>query len=840
MAEYNQNETSTQSAENTLNDVQTFTLQDLIGIVLHKWYWFLISIVLCIFVGVLYIMRTAPVYQRQATILVKDTRKGSGTNEMQAFSDLAGFTSRRNVDNELFVLQARRLMLMVIDQLGLTVNYTTKVGLRTVDLYGVSPIAVTFINDVDTQNCVFKVKLEEKGFTITSFRRGKATKQEAASDENFTAKGNYGDTIILPNGDIKIDSTPYLDEDYIGKTIRVSKTNREIVATRYRTATQSSVANKLSSIINISLNDVSARRAEDVINTLIAVYNQDAVDDKQQIAEATAEFIDERLSIISRELGTVDADVKAFKENNAVVDIKTNVEKTLTEATALKTEALSVDSQIEMAKFIQNYLNDPTKTYSLIPVTSIGDIQGSSALSTQIAKYNELLLKREKLLMNSSNNSPVIRELEGSKASLQKAILASLDSTIATLEIKVANIRREERKANSRISSVPKQEQQYLTIVRQQRIKEELYLYLLNKREENAISLAITENTARIIDSAFGPLHPVSPRKMFVMLIAIILGCAFPFAYFYLREILDTTVRSKHDIEKFTKVPYLGDVPIFTGETIRGVAVKESGRDTVSEAFRIIRTNMSFMNTQETKQQVLLVTSSNAHAGKTFVSTNLGMTLAFSGNKVLMIDLDLRRRTLTKHMGRRNNPMGVTKYISDSSVKVNQIITKSDLHENFDFVFAGLQPPNPAEMLLSKRLDDLITEARTMYDYIIIDSVPAMVIADALIISRVADLSVYVVREGLLDKRQLPDIDSLYRDNKLHNMCIILNGASERSHRYGYGYGYGYSYRYTYSYDNDGDEVHESRLAKLLNALHLSRFVYSGKSHHHHHHHHNG
>ena len=338
---------------------------------------------------------------------------------------------------------------------------------------------------------------------------------------------------------------------------------------------------------------------------------------------------------------------------------------------------------------------------------------------------------------------------------MKKAILASLDSNIATLDIQLKNLRREQGKTDARISSVPLQEQEYLTIARQQRIKEELYLYLLNKREENAISLAITENTARIIDSAFGPMRPIAPRKSFIMLIMLVLGCAVPFAFFYLRELMDTTIRSRRDIEKATSVPYLGDIPIFAGKkSARGVAVRENGRDNISEAFRIIRTNMGFMNTTG-RQQVFLITSSNEHAGKTFVSTNLAMTYAFSGNKVLLIDLDLRRRTMSKHMGQRNNPNGISKYMSDQSVTVNDIISKTDLHENFDCIYAGLQPPNPAEQLLSKRLDELIAECRKMYDYILIDSVPALVIADALITSRVADLSLYVVREGLLDRSQL-------------------------------------------------------------------------------------
>ena len=799
-----------------VNEIQAFSFQDMVEMVLKKWYWFVISVALFLGIGVLYIMKSSPVYQRNATIMVKDSRKGSGANEMAAFSEIAGLSTRRNVDNELFVLQARRLMVEVVERLGLTTSYSTRSGLRTVDLYRRSPIEVTFVNDSGTENCAFKVDLFADKVFIHDFARQRPADAPEEDTDDFEVTAPYDTAIMTPSGEIVITRSLYMDEKYVGKTIAVTKNTKEIVATRYRTAMKSSVANKMSSIINISLNDIVAKRAEDVINTLIDVYNEDAVNDKQQVAEATADFIDVRLAIISKELGAVDSDIKTFKTRNSMVDIQAETETNLTVSTKLRSDVLSVESQLEMSKFIKEYLNDPQKEFSLVPATGFGNSANATSLAKHIADYNDLLLHREKLMQNGSVNNPVIQQLNSNRVAMKNAILASLDSNIAQLDIQLKNLRREKGKTDARISSVPLQEQEYLTIARQQRIKEELYLYLLNKREENAISLAITENTARIIDSAFGPNRPIAPRKSFVMLVMLILGCAVPFAILYMREILDTTVRSRQDIEKYTKVPYLGDIPVFSGKkSARGVAVRENGRDNISEAFRILRTNMGFMNTSG-DQKVLLITSSNEHAGKTFVSTNLAMTYAFSGNKVLLIDLDLRRRTLSKHLGQRNNPIGISKYMSDHSVKVADIISKSDLHENFDCIYAGLQPPNPAEQLLSNRLDELIAECRELYDYIIIDSVPALVIADALIASRIADLSIYVVREGLLDRRQLPDIDNLYRYNKLRNMCIILNGASERNHRYGY------SYTYT---STDDDEFVYTRWEKFLSFLGFRKWV---------------
>ncbi len=791
MIENNKNEqTTTQSSFVEMEQTQAISLHDMIDIVTKKWYWFAVSIALFLACGVIYIMKTAPTYQRNATIMVKDSRKGSGSSEMAAFSELAGFSTRRNVDNELFVLQARRLMLEVVDRLNLTVNYTTRSGLRTVDLYRRSPIDVTFVNSTEEGSVSFRALLGENEVQLSHFYRSKAKSAEAKANKKFVVKVPYGEVVTTPAGEIIVNKSLYMDEEYLGRTVNVSKSPREVVATRYRSATNSAVANKMSAIITISLKDVVAKRAEDVINTLIDVYNDDAISDKQQITEATAEFINARLAIISKELGTADGDVKAFKDKNKMVDIKTDIERDLQESSKYKAEGLSVASQIEMARFIKEYLNDPAKEKSLIPTASLGDTHSSGSLSNQISSYNQLILRSKKLIGNGGENNPTVQQIDREIVAMKNAILASLDSHISTLQIKLDNLRSAESKTNLRISSIPKQEQEYLSIARQQRIKEELYLYLLNKREENAISLAITESNARIVDPAFGPLKPVAPRNLFVLLIMLVLGVAVPFTILYLREMLDTSVHSKRDIEAGTSVPYLGDVPKFSGRMHRIVAVTENGHDEISEAFRILRTNMNFMNTSKEKQQVIIITSSNEHAGKTFVSMNLAMTLAFSGARVLTIDLDLRRRTTTKHMGHRSNPNGISKYLSNPEVKISDIISKSEMHENFDFIYAGLQPPNPAEMLMSPRLDELIEKCRKMYDYIIIDTVPAMVIADAIIASRLADLSIYVVREGLLDRRQLPDIEALYRGNKLSNMCIVLNATNERSRRYGYGYTY--------------------------------------------------
>ena len=808
MENISQNNTHHSEGENIFH--RTVSFREIFDKVLKNWYWFGISVFVFLCIGILYLLSTSPVYHREATVLIKDARRGSAASELSAFADIAGISTRRSVDNELYVLQAHRLMVEVVDRLNLTTNYTTKAGLRTATLYKNSPIEVLFVDNLGDKGCAFTALLGEDGVTISEFScsRLASEKELKKSDEEFSTTAKFGEIINLPIGQITINPTLYFNPEFVGKEIQVTKGNRDIVATSYRSRVQMSLANKMASIINLSMNDVVPQRADDVLNTLLDVYNDDAVYDNQIVAEATAKFITERLQVIGEELHSIDGDIKRFKDKNNIVDIKTETTRRTEGAIRYEQEIATTSNQVAMSKFIRNYLSDNSKDVNIIPATTF---EGSSAIAAQIADYNELVIRRLKL-GNDSENNPLVQQLNHSIVSTKNAILSSLASHISALEIKLANLENEERKISSMIGAVPKQEQEFLSIARQQKIKEELYLYLLTKSEENAITLAITERPARIVDYAFGGPRPISPNKMLILLAMIILGLGLPLVVIYILILTDNKVQGKHDIVKFCSVPYLGDIPLYEGHLNRSIAVKESGRDKVSEAFKILRTNMGFMS-GGAKQQVILTTSSNAHAGKTFVSMNLGMTLAFSGNKVLMIDLDLRRRTLSKHMGQRSNPNGATKYLSSTDTQINDIISKSGLHENFDFVYAGLQPPNPAELLMSQRLDDLIAECRKHYDYIIIDSVPAMIIADAMITSRVADLSVYVVREGLLERQQIPDINALHEEKKLRNMCIVLNGASETRQSYGY------SYRYQYTSGSDKNNHGWRKIFKSLGLL---------------------
>ena len=423
----------------------------------------------------------------------------------------------------------------------------------------------------------------------------------------------------------------------------------------------------------------------------------------------------------------------------------------------------------------------------LIPAnTGISDMN----IESQISQYNAARLKRDKLIDDSSEKNPVVEELNNSLHAMKQSIIRAVDNMIVSLNVKRTDAQNREYRAQARVSSIPKKERQMISIERQQKIKEALYLFLLNRREENALSQAMADNNARIIDSAEGGNAPISPDRNKIILLGVVVGLGLPTVVFLMIMFMDTRVHGRKDIEGAVSIPYLGEIPIDKEKKASKEGEStDDGDNIVSEAFRILRTNMNFLTRKAQQMQVITFTSFNEGAGKSFISYNLAMSLVRAKKKVVIVDLDVRKATLTHRLCQHRT--GVTNYLSDDSVTVDSIIQKQDY---FDIVAAGPIAPNPAELLMDERLDELIAELRKRYDYVIADSVPIGIIADAAIANRIADLTIFVVRAGRLDKRQLPDLEKLYKDKKLNNMALVLNGVNPKHHGYGYGYGYGYGH----------------------------------------------
>lgn len=763
---------------------QGLNIVDLFMYLASQWKWFLLSILICGGIAWYNYARAPLVYFRSATVIIKDPSNKASTSGLDRFDN---FINKVNVANEILQFRSKKLMREVVQRVHADVSYQIKDGLRSNELYNESPVLVSLPDALPEQSFSFTMTLKDaKTVTLSDF-------------SGIEAKPSYevalNDTVAIIEGmNVVVTATNYLRDSWLNTPIRVQKLPVESMVNYYKNALGIQQEEEEASILTLALKDSSPARAEDVLNTLITVYNEEAIKEKNQVAVNTANFINERLIIIERELGNVESNLESFKQRNQIVDIASSAGMYMTESQKYNADAMELETQLRLANFIKDYLTDPSKETDLIPSnTGISDMN----IENQISLYNAAKLKRDHLIDDSSVNNPVVQELNNSLRAMKQSIIRAVDNMIVSLNVKRNDAQNREMRAQDRVTAIPTKERQMLSIERQQKIKEALYLFLLNKREENALSQAMADNNARVIDGAEGSNAPISPNRNRILLLGLLVGIALPGAVCLAILFMDTRVHGRKDIEGVTSVPYLGEIPLdkeaMKDHRKKVMAVKEQGDDIVSEAFRILRTNMAFLSKKDKPAQVITFTSFNIGAGKTFIARNLSMSLAYLKKRVVMVDLDIRKGTLSRHFGHYH--VGVTNYLSDNTVKVDDIIQHQ---EGFDLIPAGILAPNPAELLMDNRLDELMDELRTRYDYIIADNVPVGLIADATIANRIADLTIFVVRAGKLDRRQLPDIEKLYQEKKLKNMALVLNGANPERHGYGYSYGYGYGYGYGY------------------------------------------
>lgn len=790
------NERHMQTNETTpMKGEQGVNLADVFLYLASKWKWFLLSVAVLGGLSWYHWAKSPLVYYRSATVIIKDPSSKTSTAGLDRFDN---FINKVNVANEILQFRSKRLMREVVTRLHADVSYTVQDGLRRTELYTSSPVAVRFPDASPEQPLGLTVTAKDKGHVQLNGFQGFGPSAEGRS---LTVR--LGDTVsVSPGLRVVVTATNDYGTGWQGRPVEVRKSPLDAVADRYRNSIGIQQEEEESSILTLSVKDNSAARAEDVLNMLITVYNEEAIKDKNQVAVNTADFINERLIIISRELGGVETELEDFKRTNLVVDLGATTGYTMGDAQKYGTEALELETQLRLAGYIKDYLTDPSKETGLIPSnTGISDMN----IENQITLYNTAKLKRDRLLGESSENNPVVLELNNSLRSMKQSIIRAVDNLIVSLDVKRQDASARERRAQGRVLSIPRKEREMLSIERQQKIKESLYLYLLNKREENALSQAMADNNARVIDSADGPAGPVAPNRNRMLALGVLSGLALPGVVFLCILFMDTRVRSRKEIEGALSVPFLGTIPY--DRKRKGADLTEGeadGGSAVSEAFRVLRTNMSFMSRKGAPQQVVTFTSFNEGAGKTFVARNLALSLTYAKKRVVLLDLDIRKGTLSRHFGAGH--VGVTNYLADPSLTVDDVIQHL---EAFDIVPAGAVAPNPAELLMDERLDALVSELRSRYDYVVADNVPVGLIADASIANRIADLTLFVVRAGRLDRRQLPDIERLYADHKLRNMAVVLNGVEHGGH--GYGYGYGYYGRYGYGYGYGKKHKHSRR-----------------------------
>ena len=766
---------------------------------LIHWKWFVASIVVCLIGGWIYLHYTTPVYSITGSVIIKDNKKNNSVSTGLAdLEDLGFYSSTNNFDNEVEVLHSRTLLKKVVEELDLYINYRTRENLRPVELYKDTPVKVWLTPEeaekLPNGAAVLEVVLKPGGKLSVSTE---IDEQEFKQDFNklpALLTTPYGTFSFTPG-----DSAIVEKEQEITVTVAAPR----IMANGYANALSVEPTSKTTTIAQITLQNTSPQRGVDFINKLIEIYNRDANDDKNEVASKTAEFIDERIKIINGELGTTEKELETFKRDAGLTDLKSDAQLALSENSEYEKKRAENSTQLRLVQFLSEYANNPDHAYEVLPV-NVG--LTDTGLTELINRYNEMLLERKRLLRTSSESNPVVVNLDASIRAMRSNVQTTILSVQKGLMITKADLERQAGKYAGRITSAPGQERQLVSISRQQEIKAGLYLMLLQKREENAITLASTANNARIVDEAQAGLFPVSPKGKLIYLIAFVLGIAIPVGIIYIIELLRYKIEDRSDVEKLTTVPIIGDIPASDNMPKEGsVVVRENQNDMMAETFRNVRTNVQYM--LGSNQKVVLITSTTSGEGKSFVSSNLAISLSLLGKKVVIVGLDIRKPGLNKVFNLSSKEKGITQYLANPEMDLMSLIQQSDVNKNLYILPGGTVPPNPTELLARDGLDKAIEILKKNFDYVILDTAPIGMVTDTLLIGRVADLSAYVCRTDYTHKAEYTLINELYHEKKLPNLCTIINGVDLKRRKYGYYYGYGkygkhygYGKRYGYGY----------------------------------------
>ena len=771
--------------------VDNFSIQRELKKYIIHWKWFLFSALLFVLIGGLYLKKTAPVYNSVSTILIKDNREGRGLSELAAFSDLAGLSGGNNdIDDEVDIIKSKTILSKVVTKLNLNILLQEKKGLRTNDLYSNSPISVRFkFNDFysDSNNEdiePFKIYINSNDsfeFENTILKHKKKYKFPAEIAHQ------YGVFYISKN---EFYSKP-LDEDSMQREISIFVNNIENTSINFKSRISVRAKNKRSSLLDISLKSTNKDKAFDFINTLVDEYNKEAIRDKNLVSKNTIEFVDQRLDRISKELNVVELNKTKFKKGNKLTDIKAEAQLFIDQVGGSQKSILENETQIDLNTSILNYLENKTDEFSLLPA-NIGI--NNQSINQSITSYNDLILERKRLLENSTELNPLVKDLTYNITSIKANLLEALRNQKKNLEVIKKELKKQQSKINTRMSSIPGIEKDFRVIERQQQIKENLYLFLLKKKEEVSISMAVTTPPAKVIDRAYSSKYPIAPKKQKILLISLFIGLLLPFAVIYIKDLLDTKVNDKSDVEE-----YLKDTPVLVevGRIKKGNTdiLQVNDRSVLGESFRILRTNLNYLvknKKRAGKALRVFVTSTVKGEGKTFISFNTVLALADTKKKILVVGADIRNPQLHRYLQNNKNQKGLSEYLYDDGLTFSDVVNKIEFNNNeIDYVTSGRIPPNPSELLMNGRLDVLLDEVDDYYDYIIVDTAPTMLVTDTQIICESADVTIYVVRSGYTEKELLSYSKGLKKDGKIKNMAVVLNDVKEDKIGYGYSYGYG-------------------------------------------------
>lgn len=780
---------------NNFEEEGGFDIKSILMKLLFNWKWIIASIIVCLCGAYIHLQKQTPVYRIQATVMINDEQKGSFQNQMQTLQQDFGIMSTTGgLDNELEVLRSKSVIKQAVLDLELYTRYSIDNGFfkPTSTLYGAYPIKVTLNgDDLERLNtaATFTITQPDETSCAISYHRYDKEKGEVVEIKEeikslpCTLNTHIG-RLVLTKGEL-----PALAPT---KELIVTIIPPIVAAKSCLGALSIAPTSKTTSVANISYLDVNKRRGVDFVNQLIIAYNRENNNDKNFVALKTEEFIGRRLEKVAAELDEAEEQMAQYKRSAGLTNLSSDAQRVMQGSSEYEKQHAEIVTQMKLISFLHDYVNNPQNKLQPIPA-NVGLTDQS--LTALIERYNELVVERSNLLRTASESNPTVIEITAIADLMASTIKASIGTLQSSFEIRKKDFERQAKKYDSKLDNAPTQEKILAGYERQLEVKSGLYMMLLQKREENSIALAATADNAKIIDAALANDAPVSPNRRMIWLIALAIGTAFPIAIIYLLELFRYKIEGRNDLEKLTKLPVLGDVPVSSGTKngTHNIVVSENSNDLMAETFRVIRTNLQFILDSPDKK-IIQFTSSTAGEGKTFVSSNLAVSMALLGKKVLLVGLDIRKPRLAEMFDLADRRKGITLFLSgdaNNRTGLFEQIMPSGVNENLDILPAGIIPPNPAELLSRKNLDRAMDYLKEVYDYIILDTAPVGLVTDTLIISRVTDATVYICRADYTPKSNMELVNSLCKEGKLKNLSIVLNGIDMSKKKYGYYYGYG-------------------------------------------------